>query len=129
MATFRHTTASCLLFLSIFCLTLQKNPTDQTPGQFPCQSSHLEWDDTKFDILDRCLVECLPGTSGGVKKDAEGDHPLCKDHNCRETKALPSDWFTKIDECYELAEYDQIDSKGRGIKITIEQDTTEIEEL
>jgi hypothetical protein len=35
MATFRLTTASCLLFLSIFCLTLQKNPTDQTPGQFP----------------------------------------------------------------------------------------------
>jgi hypothetical protein len=35
MATFRLTTASCLLFLSIFCLTLQKNPTNQTPGQFP----------------------------------------------------------------------------------------------
>jgi hypothetical protein len=35
MATFRLTTASCLLFLSMFCLTLQKNPTDQTPGQFP----------------------------------------------------------------------------------------------
>jgi hypothetical protein len=44
-------------------------------------------------------------------------------------KALPSDWFTKTDECYELAEYDKINSEGKDIKITIEQDTTEIQEL
>ena len=74
------------------------------------QSSHLEWDDTKFNLLRKCLVECLPGTSRGLKKETEGDHSLCDDNNCGKMKALPSDWFTKTDECYELAEYDQNNS-------------------
>jgi hypothetical protein len=104
-------------------------PTSATSQPKRSQSSHLEWDDTKFNLLHKCLVECLPGTSGGVKKETEGDHSLCDDNNCGKMKALPSDWFTKTDECYELAEYDKINSEGKDIKITIEQDTTEIQEL
>jgi hypothetical protein len=84
--------------------------SSSTSGPKRSQSSHLEWDDTKFNLLNKCLVECLPSTSGGVKKDTGGDHSLCDDNNCGKMKALPSDWFTRTDECYELAEYDQNNS-------------------
>jgi hypothetical protein len=65
----------------------------------------------------------------GVKKETEGDHSLCDDNNCGKMKALPSDSFTNTDECYELAEYGNKNSEGKDIKITIEQDITEIHEF
>ena len=94
------------------------------------QSSHLEWDDTKFNFLNKCLIECEPSTSGGNKQHTvDESHSLCDDNHCDKMKALPTDWFTRTDDCYELAEYDTKDSEGKDMKITIEQDTTAIQEL
>ena len=94
------------------------------------QSSHLEWDDTKFNFPNKCLIKCEPSTSGWENYyTGDGNHSHCGDNHCREMYELPINWFTRTDECYELARYDTKDSEEKDIKITLEQDTTAIKEL
>ena len=78
----------------------------------------------------KCMAECAPSTSGTVSLyGSEGELEACEIDYCASLESLPSDWFTRTDSCYQLGEYSAGDENGGYREISIEQDTTQIQEL